>query len=112
MAETHEMKSAATSLPLKEISIEIGRQSTSTLNSEDFLTLPIKSETMTWSEKWEDSKGMALVLGAEMFGTGMAASARLLEMGDGGMTTMQVYSLLCIEIQKCSFLIEKSRLFL
>jgi hypothetical protein len=34
-----------------------------------------------WQERWEDSKGMLLILGSELFGTGMAAAARLLEMG-------------------------------
>jgi hypothetical protein len=33
---------------------------------------------------------MLLILCSELFGTGMAAAARLLEMGDGGMMTLQV----------------------
>jgi hypothetical protein len=88
------MESPTASLPPKELRIDTGRNSTSTLDSADFRALPTKPETMTWSERWEDSKGMALILGAEMFGTGMAASTRLLEMGDDGMTTLQVRSLL------------------
>ncbi len=45
---------------------------------------------MKWRERWEDSKGMLLILCSELFGTGMAAAARLLQMGDGGMMTLQV----------------------
>lgn len=49
-----------------------------------------EKQKMSWQERWEDSKGMLLILCSELFGTGMAAAARLLEMGDGGMTTLQV----------------------
>jgi hypothetical protein len=45
---------------------------------------------MKWQEIWEDSKGMLLILCSELFGTSMAAVARLLEMGDAGMMTLQV----------------------
>lgn len=45
-----------------------------------------------WQERWEDSKGMLLILCSELFGAGMAAAARLLEMGDGGMMTLHVSS--------------------
>ncbi|KAF2430476.1 hypothetical protein EJ08DRAFT_670408 [Tothia fuscella] len=53
-------------------------------------SLHAKPISMSWSERWEDSKGMALVLTSEMFGTAMAAAARLLEMGEDGMTTLQI----------------------
>lgn len=43
-----------------------------------------EKQKMKWREIWEDSTGMLLVLCSELFGTGMAAAARLLEMGDGG----------------------------
>jgi hypothetical protein len=47
-------------------------------------------KNIKWRTRWEDSKGMLLILASESFGSGMAAAARLLEMGDGGMTTLQV----------------------
>lgn len=45
---------------------------------------------MKWQKRWEDSKGMILILCSELFGTCMGAAARLLEMGSGGMMTLQV----------------------
>jgi len=45
---------------------------------------------VTWQERWEDSKGMLLILCSEFFETDMAAAARLLEMGGSGMGTLQV----------------------
>lgn len=49
-----------------------------------------EKQKMKWQERWEDSKGMLLILCSELFGTGMATAARLLEMGDAGMMTLQV----------------------
>jgi hypothetical protein len=49
-----------------------------------------EKQKVKWQERWEDSKGMLLILCSELFGTGMAAAARLLQMGDDGMMTLQV----------------------
>lgn len=49
-----------------------------------------EEQKMKWRETWEDSTGMLLILCSELFGTGMAAAARSLEMGDRGMMTLQV----------------------
>jgi hypothetical protein len=54
-----------------------------------------------WQERWEDSKGMLLILCSELFGTCMAAAARLLEMGDGGMMTLQVSYSLAPSVDLC-----------
>lgn len=92
MSESFRMQSPASPSSAKEMGEHIARASISSdgLDSE-ILTMPMigENEKMTWTERWEDSKGMALVLAAETFGTGMAATARLLEM-DGGMSTLQV----------------------
>jgi len=50
----------------------------------------LRKKWQKWQETWEDNTGMLLILCSELFGTGMAAAARLLEMGDGGMMTLQV----------------------
>ena len=92
MSESFKMQSPISPSSAKEMGETIARTSISSesLGSE-ILTMPMSSEKshMTWAERWEDSKGMALVLSAETFGSGMAATARLLEM-DGGMSTLQV----------------------
>lgn len=93
------MQSPISPSSAKEMSENITRTSISSdsLGSE-ILTMPMTNANgkMTWTERWEDSKGMALVLTAETFGTGMAATARLLEM-DGGMSTLQVGRILMDE---------------
>jgi CO/xanthine dehydrogenase Mo-binding subunit len=49
-----------------------------------------EARKMSWREIWEDSTGVLLILCSELFGAGMAAAARLLEMWDGGMVALQV----------------------
>jgi hypothetical protein len=92
MSENIKMQSSISLTLAKEMGETIARASISSdsLDSE-ILTMPMSDEKshMTWAERWEDSKGMAFVLIAETFGSGMAATARLLEM-DGGMSTLQV----------------------
>jgi hypothetical protein len=43
-----------------------------------------------WRSKWEENKGMVLILCSEVFGSSMAAVARLLQIDHNGMTTLQV----------------------
>jgi hypothetical protein len=92
MSESFKLQSPISATSTKEMGVTIARTSISSdsLDSE-IISMPMTNEhgKMTWAEKWEDSKGMALVLSAETFGTGMAATARVLEM-DGGMSTLQV----------------------
>jgi hypothetical protein len=98
MSESFQMQSPVSPTADKEMGETLTRLSSSSdgLDSE-ILTMPMTNETekMTWLERWEDSKGMAFVLTAESCGSGMAATARLLEM-DGGMSTLQVNSLVNI----------------
>src|SRR4051794_25891790 len=91
MSESFQMQSPVSPTADKEMGETLTRLSSSSdgLNSE-IITMPMTIETgkMTWAERWEDSKGMVFVLTAESCGSGMAATARLLEM-DGGMSTLQ-----------------------
>jgi hypothetical protein len=98
MAESMHMKPVSG----KEIDEEEGIRSTSSTNS---LASGIEAtdtkehdRSMSWSERWEDSKGMLLVLVSETCQTGMATAARVLELGDGGMTTLQVCLIIAIII--------------
>jgi len=96
MSESYKMQPPPSPHIAKEMGegIVTERSSTDSLNTNDMLTMPLKPANgkMTWAERWEDSQGMALVLFSETFGTGMAATARLLEQGVSGMTSLQVCS--------------------
>lgn len=49
-----------------------------------------QSRKMSWGQRWNSIAGMVYVLVAENCGAGMAATARLLELGDHPMTVLQV----------------------